>query len=582
MKRKTTTLLLIAMPVLCIAQGGWVKNTDPANAITQYTTIFPYVGAAFVDINSDNYPDLFAAPKTLFLNKGDGTFDLLTPLNFNPMAGASGSSWADLDNDGDNDCAVASTPSRIYLNNGQGVFSNVTAQAPGLTNYGSWACAIGDYNKDEQLDIIFAHANGYHPGVVPSPCKLYIQSGAPFSLQSVGGYPFTTLLNTYTNPFWSDYDLDGDMDLFIASGPVVMAGLDPCYKNLKMETGTDTLVQMTAELFATQLQDGQCYNFIDYDNDGDFDLCLTNYISAPTRFYQNNGGTYTAVSTPFTTTATNLANCWGDYDNDGDQDVIITNDNAISRYYRNNGNGTFTFLSGGFSTPTAVCGITNGDYDNDGDLDLFVNGIGNNGNTGSVGLYMNQTVAGDRNWVNFKLTGVASNKSAVGAIIRMKAVVGGNAVWQMREINAQNSFQSQNDLRIHFGLNDAVNIDSVIVRWPSGLAQHFSGLTANNFYTLTEGEDMPVVALVEPGQKPMLRVFPNPATSGALHIQASENILQLTIYDEAGKQILHRDFGDYGAKEAQIETESDHTPPGLLILEVKTESGRSVQKVIRQ
>jgi hypothetical protein len=184
---------------------------------------------------------------------------------------------------------------------------------------------------------------------------------------------------------------------------------------------------MTSELFAIQIQDGQCFNFVDYDNDGDFDLCLTNYYSAPTRFYKNNGGTYLSIPTPFTTATTNIANCWGDYDNDGDLDVIITNDNQITRYYRND-NGVFVFLSNGLSTPTATNGAANADYDNDGDLDVFFNGVGNNGNTTSVGLYRNDTVAGNRKWVNIKLTGTASNKSALGAIVRLKSTINGQPV----------------------------------------------------------------------------------------------------------------------------------------------------------
>ena len=190
------------------------------------------------------------------------------------------------------------------------------------------------------------------------------------------------------------------MDLFMASGPVMgIPDYDFCYKNLKIETGIDSLVPMTTELFATQTQDGQCYNFIDYDNDSDFDLCLTNYFSAPTRMYKNTGGIYTSISTAFTTTTTNIANCWGDYDNDGDLDVIITNDNQITKYYRNNGGISFTYLSGGFTTPTATNGITNADYDNDGDLDVFTNGDGNNGNTSSEDIYVNDTVR-KQNFVN--------------------------------------------------------------------------------------------------------------------------------------------------------------------------------------
>ena len=70
----------------------------------------------------------------------------------------------------------------------------------------------------------------------------------------------------------------------------------------------------------------------------------------------------------------------------------------------------------------------------------------------------NDAVAGTRKWVNYTLKGTLSNKSAIGARIKIKATINGNPVWQTRMISAQNSFQGQNDLRVHFGLNDATSV----------------------------------------------------------------------------------------------------------------------------
>lgn len=492
-----------------MAQGGWVQVTDTASAVSHYTTSMGYVGASMVDLDGDGYVDLYAAPRTLFRNDGTGRFATLPSLSFTPQQGASGASWADLDNDGDNDVVVASYPSKVLFNNA-GTFADSSPQVPGFTAYASWAAAIGDYNGDRELDFIFAHANGFHPGT-PAPCRLYIQGQPVFSPWADTSYSFTTQLAPYTVPYWSDYDLDGDMDLFIASGPATgTADFDPCFKNLKVETGMDTLVQMTTELFAMQTQDGQCYNFVDYDNDGDLDLCLTNYIGATTRLYRNDMGVYTTVATPFSTTSPNLANCWGDYDNDGDQDVIIANGNVAARYYRNNGNATFTYLPNGFSTPTAVCCIANGDVDNDGDLDLFVNGIGNNGSGTSVGLYLNDTVAGNRNFVNLSLVGVASNRSAIGATVRVKATINGSPVWQLREVNAQNTFQGQNDLRVHVGLGNAAVVDSLVVTWPSGAVDVHVNALANAFYQVTEGMGIATHARPAHWEGMDWEVFPNP------------------------------------------------------------------------
>ncbi|MEO6303129.1 MAG: ASPIC/UnbV domain-containing protein, partial [Bacteroidia bacterium] len=326
-----------------------------------------------------------------------------------------------------------------------------------------------------------------------------------------------------------------DMDLFIASGPASgTPNYDVCYQNMKIETGMDSLKRLTTPLFAAQKQDGQCYNFIDFDNDKDLDLCLTNYLSAPTRLYLNTGGVYTSITTPFTNTGNNLSNCWGDYDND--LDVFISRDNTATRLYTNLGNGTFTLSTQSLLVPAAIGGVVNGDYDDDGDLDVFMNG-----SIGAKGLYRNDTVAGNRKWVNIKLTGVNSNVSALGAIVRIKAIINGNPVWQMREINAQNSFQGQNDLRVHFGFGNAVLMDSVIVNWPLGLTQTFTTLPTNNFYHLLEGNAIVSITGIkkETNLQNEFMVFPNPVND-VLNIKAfNEGKYDYKIIASFGETVLN-------------------------------------------
>ncbi len=535
-------------------QGGWRFDTDPSNDFTKFSTSYSYVGASFVEINGDEFVDIFVAPKSLFYNNGDGTFTRGKDLAFTHQNSTAGSSCADLDNDGDNDLIVSCLPSKVYFNDGNGNFKDSSSKLPSFSNYGSWAVAIGDYNKDRELDFIFAHANGYHPPSTPSPCKFYIQKAGSFNPILQSDYSFSNELFSYTCPTWSDYDLDGDMDLFIASGPAKgTPDYDYCFKNLKVETGKDSLEQMTNELFAKQKQDGQCYNFIDFDNDCDLDLCLSNYLSAKTRMYKNTNGIYTELSTPFTNTTTNISNCWGDYDNDGDMDVIITNDNQTTKYYQNNGIGSFTYLNGGFTTPTATNGIANGDYDNDGDLDIITNGVGNNGNTSSVGLYINDTVARNRSFINLKLTGVESNRSGIGAFVKLHAIIYGKPVWQIREVSAQNTFQGQNDIRVHFGLGDATAADSIIIIWPSGKIDRYYNYAAHTFYNITEGFGITNVhEEVISDNKLKLNIYPAPS-DGFITVNFSGNTgspIRYTITDISGKAVLH---GKLVANNSQIE-----------------------------
>lgn len=544
------------------AQSGFVQVIDSLNPITTFITPGVYKGAAWIDFDNDNDLDLFASHKFLFRNDGNGSFVQLTPFGFTPGQNAGGTSWGDLNNDGFIDCIISQYPSVVMLNNGNQTFTDISAQITNLNGFPSWGCAMGDWNKDPWLDFTFAHAANFHPAG-PYPSKLYLNSGNGVSPQYITGYTLTDSVKPYTVPYWSDYDLDGDMDLFVASGPGGSAGPDFCYKNMKVETGLDTLFRMTTELFAAQLQDGQCYNFIDYDNDGDLDLCLTNYGGAPTRFYINNGGTYSLQVMPFSATAHNLSNDWGDFDNDGDLDVIITNDQLPTKYYKNNGNGTFSSamqigVAGG-------SGISNGDYDNDGDLDVFIHGSGN-----ARALYRNDSAASGNHWINIKCTGTLSNRSAIGTIIKLKATINGIPVWQVREINAQNAFQGQNDLRVHFGLGDATVIDSLLISYPMGTVETFTNLAPDLFYCNEEGSGNLCLISSTQGnlsRESEIKIYPNPVKDELTVELPGEGIsaAEITITDVCGKIIMNKTY-PLSKKSITISTKNFATGTYLLRL----------------
>jgi hypothetical protein len=567
-------LATLVLPQLAPAQNGWTRLTDPANPVVAFSAPGVYHGAAWVDVNNDGLIDLFAAPNGLFLNQGGGRFAAAT-TSIGAIQGQapSGCSWADLDNDGDQDLVLAQFPSAVYLNDGAGNFQDVTAQFPGLSNYAAWGCAIGDLNDDQRLDVLLVHANNFHPTTAAHlPCKLFTQNAASFSFQSVTGQAFTDVLGPYTVPYWADYDLDGDQDLFIAAGPGGRAGPDFCYRNMLRETGQAQFQRMSSEAFAAQTQDGQCYNFVDVDNDQDLDLALTNYAGAPTRFYRNQAGTFVAETTPFVRSTTNLSNCWGDFDQDGDQDVFISNDSAPPVYYRNDG-GSF-IARPTLAGPAGNSGLVAGDYDNDGDLDVYITGQG-----AAQGLYRNDAVASGRNWLNLKLSGVVSNRSAIGTRVMVKASLNGVATWQLRTVSAQNSFQGQNDLRVHFGLNQASTIDSLVVHWPSGSEQRFGALAVNRFYTLTERSG--VVALATQAAKPLpFRLYPMPARDNLLvdlDAVLGSDAVHLAVHDLLGNEVQH-----LTTRSAHAKLDLSHCAPGAYILQVR--SGQLVynEKIIRE
>ncbi len=466
-------------PLLIFGQT-FTKITDPNNPIVTTSLDVNYSGAAWIDYDNDGDLDLFTTKTFLFRNDGNGNFTLVSTqlgTNMSPQP-ANGPSWADYDNDGDPDVIITGKSSLIYRNDGVDSFTTVDELPLAIDDDNrGWACAWGDYDNDGFVDVIITHPKGFL-GSPSLPCLLFRNNGDG-RFTKITGFQFTDVLAPYTVATWYDFDQDGDIDLFIASGPASGIGKrDYLYRNMLVETGSADFVRISDQIIGTDLQDGQVWNFIDYDNDGDYDAFVTNYGGAIDHFYRNDNGTYVSVTNAMTVAGQHLANSWGDVDNDGDLDVVVTGESGTT-FYRND-NGTFTSMTTGFTLPGSPRGAVFGDYDNDGDLDLFVSGTGS-----AEGLFRNDNSNGNH-WIEIICNGNVSNKSAIGTRVKLKASINGNPVWQLRDISGQNSFDSQNSLRVHFGLGNATSIDSLVILWPSGEQNVYTNLSTDQLYTYNE------------------------------------------------------------------------------------------------
>ncbi|HMR41251.1 MAG TPA: FG-GAP-like repeat-containing protein [Ignavibacteria bacterium] len=530
---------------------NFVKVTDSANAIVTSQFSGNYFGTSWVDVDNDGYLDLYINRKGIYRNNGNGNFSMYGTIlesNVNNL----GNSWADYNNDGFIDCWVTSTgaaASFLFKNNGDGSFTKITTGEIGDSSYNTgWGNAWADYDNDGYPDLLIAAANAF--GTVNHSNRLYHNNGdGSFSRVNMPG--LTDTLAPFTIPTWSDYDQDGDMDLFIGTGPGGSVARDNLYKNMLKETGTATLVRLDLPPLSTDLQDGQVWNLIDYDNDGDLDACLTNYASSATnRLYRNNNGTYermteAQVGTIVSDLGLFLANNWGDFDNDGDIDCFITREGAKPYYYNNNGNGTFTRLDSlAFSLINGGnYGATAGDYDKNGTLDLYVTG-----STLSNGLYKNELTNG-YSWVNIRCIGGGpqnnlSNKSAIGTKVKAKATINGTSVWQYREVLAQNSFNSMNMLNVHMGFGNATVIDSLVIIWPKGLQEVYTNVQPNDFYNATEGQGIvsginSFGSTVSPDKFKLYQNYPNPFNPKTLigYELTKSSKISLKIFDILGKEI---------------------------------------------
>jgi hypothetical protein len=198
---------------------------------------------------------------------------------------------------------------------------------------------------------------------------------------------------------------------------------------------------------------------------------------------------------------------WGvgffDMDNDGWLDLLMSNGHvypevdkskadlkyAEHKYlYRNLRNGRFEEVTGqggpGILENAPARGCAFGDYNNDGNIDIAVNCI----NAVPQLLRCDSTLK--RNWVKIKLVGVKSNRTGIGSRVIVTATTTADAakpLQQMEELRSGGSYFSQNDMRMHFGLDQATKVDMVEVRWLSGQVDQFKNLDVNQLHVLQEG-----------------------------------------------------------------------------------------------
>src|SRR5205823_7205075 len=239
----------------------------------------------------------------------------------------------------------------------------------------------------------------------------------------------------------------------------------------------------------------------DYDCDGWLDIVKTNYSDQTANLYHNNGdGTfYDAVFQAGLGVNTKYLG-WGvglfDFDNDGWPDIFMSNGHVFPEVdtrklhvsfkqrktlYRNLGNGRFVDItsSGGqaLTQPHPSRGMAFGDFDNDGDVDVAII------NMNEPPSLLRNDSRSRNNWLKVKCIGTKSNRSAIGA--RVRVVTGRHS--QMNEILSGSSYLSQNDFRLHFGLGHSKQADSVEVRWPLGLVESFKNIGPNQLLVVQEG-----------------------------------------------------------------------------------------------
>ena len=511
----------------------------------------------WIDYNNDGFQDLMITngPKDgennmLYKNLANGSFEVVVadPIVMDHMP-SDGATWADMDNDGFIDCFVVNWYNKnnmFYKNNGDGSFTQIKTGSlvtdGGYSETASW----GDYDNDGFVDLYVTNSAGSNKNFL-----YHNNGGGSFTKITTGAQVTDGHISRSIN--WTDFDNDGDLDAFVANES---AQNEDMYKN----NGSGNFEHITSGPLYTNGGNTMSSSFADYDNDGWQDVFLANDQGYLGIFRNTGDGNFIKITndTIAKTIGRSFGSNWGDIDNDGDLDLFVTNafGPILQNFlFINNGDGTFTRDASNTITKDTgwSYGCAFGDYDNDGFLDLAVANCYNAAQINSV--FHNNGNA--NHWLEIKCIGIKSNKSAIGAKVKLKATINGKTVWQLREISAQSGYNGQNMLTTHFGLGADGTIDSIIILWPSGMADIYTNIERDKILKAFEGQSLSSTKDKYQGANAVLFTYPNPFqndTSIEFEIPETRQI-DLEIYDMKGnlvkslikqtqcqgKQLLHWD-----------------------------------------
>lgn len=489
-------------------------------------------GGAFLDFNNDEYQDLllingndWPGQKTnqthtpaLYRNTGNGSYeDVTQKAGLSRTMYGMGCGIADYDNDGFDDIYLLNLGSNIlFKNKGDGTFTDVTERAGlGLTQWSTSCCWL-DYDKDGKLDLFVGNYVVWSEdkdlwctldGVNKSYCTPESYQGvSPRLYRNQGDGTFVDvtqkagIFQAHAKTLGCvafDFNEDGWPDIAVANDTQP----DYLYENNRdgsfMEVGVMSGLAYSETGMARA---GMGMDVADYDHQGRFHLIVGNFTNEMIGFYHNEGnGLFTdfaprtkigLTSLPFLT----FGLFFFDVDLDGHEDILGVNGHVEDQIaavqktvthaqrallFRNLGNGQFAEigeeLGESFTRPQVGRGAAYADIDLDGDLDVLITANG-----GPPRLLRNE---GSRhNWLRFKLQGTTSNRNGIGA--RVKVHSQGRV--QHKLLKAGNSYCSQSELRLTFGLGTAKSVDQVEVFWPSGHRDAYQNVKAPAAYLLVE------------------------------------------------------------------------------------------------
>ena len=488
-------------------------------------------GSIVEDFDNDGLLDIMtstwdpAGSLKYYRNEGDGRFSVRTEsAGLSGQLGGLNIVQADYDDDGWVDVLVmrggwllsrGQMRMSLLRNEGDGTFSDVTQEAGlALPAYPSQSAAWADYDNDGDLDLFSCSESmpeaPEEGAAIIFPSRLFRNNGDG-TFTDVADAAGVTNLRYCKGSAWGDYDSDGDPDLYVSN----YAGENRLYRN----NGDGKFTDVAPELGLTEPLESFPTWFWDYDSDGCLDLFVAGYASdielvakdylgipndgARPRLYRNDGnGGFEDVTEQvgLDRVSQTMGANFGDLDDDGFPDIYLgTGFPAFDALapnvaYRNNAGESFSDVtfSAGLGHIQKGHGIAFGDLDRDGDQDIFMQVGGFYPSDGFPNaLYVNP--GNGNRWLSVRLVGVESNRSAIGARIKVTVLEGG-ARRDIRAVVGSGGSFGASSLEQEVGMGTADAVESLEVYWPtSGIRQRFEDVPLNSALEIWEDGDGYVV-----------------------------------------------------------------------------------------
>ncbi len=505
--------------------------------------------ATFVDIDGDNDLDLYVcntqSKNLLYQNQGDGTFvERAAALGLASTSASTGAAFADYDNDGDLDAFVLTN--RVFGPNlPLELVADVTLPSAITASRQELFPPFPEFTTKDGAPVIPpGHEELFeiqHGRVFPTGQRdRLLRNDGPVGFVDVSAASGVGVVGNGLGCVWWDFDDDGRLDLYVSND---IHSKDRLWRN----RGDGTFEDVAKAALPHTAFFGMGCDFGDLDNDGRFDLWVADMSSRshymgkmlmgsmgnhrwflmnaePPQYMRNalyrnvGGGKFTELAHMAMLASTDWT--WSvrlvDLDEDGLLDAHATNgisvfeDNpdTIDSFKRlvqagrknealdlarrmqrvdepnvcKKNLGGFAFADVGAEWGLDEVGVSHGavfcDLDRDGDLDCVTNNLNQ-----QASVFENRTVGTHR--VLVSLQGRGKNRHGIGARIELTA----GSVTQSRLVSPVRGYMSGNEAVEHFGLGSNARIDTLVVRWPSGVVQNFAGLDADRSYFVREPDD---------------------------------------------------------------------------------------------